>query len=489
MQACSGSVRVAEEEEQEEAALINSDCIQFVLETGSRKPHSKELVMPAFTPPSPTSQRPRRRSSQASERNVPTSPVHSRHTSLSHRRKASVSSTRSIDGTLSPHADLAVSIAGGLGPRGDGLGNLEDELAGAWEGEEGDEDGEESASQSPTRANGARAVQSPEARTLDTLSTVSPTRSKVQEDGDGLSVVLPNGKATAATKQRRRRDTRTTESLYDGSDYGEPDSDEASGGLSRELRMLIQEVEELARQGSHMCLPGSGSSREDANGSSTKHRTRSHSTSPSKLAAPLNAFGTFHNRLKDLGGQTTLESLTSRLITAHASLTTHLSHQTRTLQTAAFPLLSPLSVATGTGPNLADVEDLLGLVAETMAALPQPSFTSLNSISYLHATGKEAVTALVGLSDSLHMSRQIENSAARRLRSARECAVEMKKEYELEEIGRRWIETGHWEQRLKEREAKKVCREVTGGFEEVCETWRRRLVDAATAQGVAETAA
>lgn len=43
------------------------------------------------------------------------------------------------------------------------------------------------------------------------------------------------------------------------------------------------------------------------------------------------------------------------------------------------------------------------------------------------------------------------------------------------ESARGWIEEGKWGRRLESRECRRVCEGEIGGFEEVCEGWRRRL--------------
>lgn len=63
--------------------------------------------------------------------------------------------------------------------------------------------------------------------------------------------------------------------------------------------------------------------------------------------------------------------------------------------------------------------------------------------------------------------------------------LELRKEQDLGEEGRRWIEAGQWERRLSEREGAKVCGEVVGGFERVCEGWRERLLQGAVEIGAA----
>jgi len=79
------------------------------------------------------------------------------------------------------------------------------------------------------------------------------------------------------------------------------------------------------------------------------------------------------------------------------------------------------------------------------------------------------------------MSRQTTTTATRRLKSARELVAEMRKEEEQREEGERWLKRGNWSQRLGNRECAGVCGDVVGGFEEVCNDWRRRLVAQAEA--------
>lgn len=58
----------------------------------------------------------------------------------------------------------------------------------------------------------------------------------------------------------------------------------------------------------------------------------------------------------------------------------------------------------------------------------------------------------------------------------------MKREEELKEEGERWLTRGNWGERLEKRECAVVCGEVIGGFEEVCNGWRERLLAQAEAQ-------
>jgi hypothetical protein len=80
------------------------------------------------------------------------------------------------------------------------------------------------------------------------------------------------------------------------------------------------------------------------------------------------------------------------------------------------------------------------------------------------------------------MSRQTTTTATRRLRSAKEIVAEMRRDEELREEGERWLTRGNWGERLEKRECAGVCGEVIGGFEEVCNGWRERLLAQAEAQ-------
>lgn len=44
------------------------------------------------------------------------------------------------------------------------------------------------------------------------------------------------------------------------------------------------------------------------------------------------------------------------------------------------------------------------------------------------------------------------------------------------EEGMRWVKKGRWNDRLAGRECARICGDMVGGFEEVCNGWRERLV-------------
>ena len=168
-----------------------------------------------------------------------------------------------------------------------------------------------------------------------------------------------------------------------------------------------------------------------------------------------------------------------RLITAHSALTTHLAHQTRQVHSLAFPLLSAMAPI----PDAEAMDDLIPLLLSLSDEMPRPSTAAFDSLAALHSITADLVQTLNYLSDTLHMSRQTTSMATRRLKSAKDLVAEMRKDEELREEGERWLTRENWSERLQKRECAGVCRDVIGGFEEVCNGWRERLLAQAEAQG------
>ncbi|KAE8157935.1 hypothetical protein BDV40DRAFT_35551 [Aspergillus tamarii] len=348
---------------------------------------------------------------------------------------------------------------------GGGLGNLADELADAWEQEEG---GYGYASGQEVEHIPANSQHMDRSDSEDGyhMGTRTPSSGYSSERA---SLQPPKPKTRNGGHRHRR-----TESQYDGSDYG-PDSDlEEAADISPSLEMQMAEVESLARRGL------------ENNGSESDHA----------IARVVEA-------LRDLGGQSGIENNAMRLITAHSSITSHLTHQTRTLQTLTHPLLfSPF-------PLLSEdaIDSLIPLIDdELLPNLPypfpvqsrhssrpatpshSPALNPLYSLQSLVSQTSEITLSLQSLSDTLYESRQLTATASRRLRSARELVSELRREEEGREEGTRWIEKGDWDRRLRDREAGRECGDVVSGFEAVCGEWRERLFGAAGAEAAAAAA-
>ncbi|KAL2021462.1 hypothetical protein VTK56DRAFT_7095 [Thermocarpiscus australiensis] len=377
-----------------------------------------------------------RRQSKASSFNEPTTPLRNSFT-----------------------ASDPIDLSGGAG----GLGNLADELAGAFsEGEDDDDydgrygDGEED-DDGAGRDNGLPGI-SLEGLDLEDREGQERRGGTGEDDGvrdSGVEVERPgtggrninnnNNRASLGlppAANGRGGGHRRAGSEYDGSEYGS-ESDLESTGMPPRLVEKMDEVESLARRGA------------ENNGSA--------------------ADGTFKRvteGLRDLGSQSGIEGGATRLITAHSALTTHLAHQTRQLHNLTFPLLSPLVAP----PDPETIDSLLPLLISLSDYLPRPSTAALQSLASLHAATADLVHTLSYLADTLHMSRQTSTTATRRLKSARDLVAEMRRDEELREQGERWLARGDWGERLRRRECALVCGEVVGGFEEVCDGWRRRLL-------------
>ncbi|KAJ5278728.1 hypothetical protein N7478_004100 [Penicillium angulare] len=358
---------------------------------------------------------------------------------------------QNTNGSHRESVDFSADTGGG------GLGNLADELADAWEQEE-DSYGYASG-QENSRAGSQQLDHSDVEEAY--LQSVRDMRSQSPPDSPARNRLRSN-----QSKQHRRQ-----ESQYDGSDYGnESDLDEVAD-FSPALEAQMADIESLVRRG----IENNGSENDLV------------------IQRTVEA-------LRDLGGQSGIENSAMRLITAHSSITSHLTHQTRILQTLIHPLLfSPF-------PLLSEdaIDSLMPLIDEGLLPnLPYPfpeqnrrdsrpttpsqnsAANPLQSLQSLISQTSDITHSLRGLSDTLYESRQITATASRRLRSARELVADLRREEESLEEGSRWLEVGEWDRRLEDREAGKECRDVVSGFEAVCGEWRERLFGAAAAEVVA----
>ncbi|KAI9796727.1 MAG: hypothetical protein M1825_006513 [Sarcosagium campestre] len=328
--------------------------------------------------------------------------------------------------------DLASGGGGGIG--GEGLGSLADELADAWgdeyeDGIEEDEEGEDvEMHEDLAHDNGVLASSPPTGRFSTHDSGIdldsSPALEKHAYDPLSSSPTI-----ALRTNNRRRQ-----------SHFHTPDT-------SSTLDARIKTIENLARHGGD----------EDPHGipSCTEEDARD---GTARLV----------DRLRDLGGQAPVESGTTRLINAHTALTAHLTHQTRTLHSLAYPLLSPLSAP----PSESTIDNLLPLLSATTTHLPTPSPDPLSSLHTLTSLTDSLLHTLAALSDSLHESRHTTTAASRKLRGTLELVRELRREHDEAEQARVWLERGRWDERLRGRECGAVARDVVGGFEDVCRGWR-----------------
>ncbi|KAI9775440.1 MAG: hypothetical protein M1835_005823 [Candelina submexicana] len=362
----------------------------------------------------------------------------------SHSRNSSLQSTPTTPNRRQSQGSVGFShiMGNDSAPGGElnGLGSLADELADAWaEDQEEDEDG------SYVPIDGR--VENSNGSAYEFLGQdLQHTRdSGIDVTSSPVKPPLEDNTSTPPKKPSTSKHQRVPPQPNRSDSWHEPGPDEPVT-ITLELEARMAAIERFARGVPDLDREGVGGA----------------------VASMLNG-------LRDLGSQTGVENGTTRLINAHTSLTTHVAHQTRSFYSLTYPLLSPLSAP----PDADTIEELLPLITAAVSLIPQATSLNLSSLSQLMYYTTDLVQTLNYLSDTLHMTRQTTTLATRRLRSTRDLVAEMRKETEAMEEGIRWINKGGWQERLAERECASVCRDVVGGFEEVCNGWRERLVASA----------
>lgn len=349
---------------------------------------------------------------------------------------------------------------GGERDNGGGLGNLADEL-GEWGSEDEEMDsefGEEldhTHGELPDIGTAVEHDGSTGVHGAVNLNGVRDSGVAMQSSPSAQSKATLSPSAAIKSKKHSRQ-----RSLYDGSDYGD-DSDLDNEGITPALESRMAAIESLARRG----IEENGSAADEVVKRVTEH-------------------------LRDLGSQIAIENGATRyaalrsprymhrltqpsLKTAHDSLTTHLTHQSRVLTSLTASFTGPRAII----PSPEAIEELLPLIEQTVQSLPHSSTEPVVALSHLTLSTRELLQHLSNVSDTLHMSRQTTTNAARRLRTSKEQLHEWKRETERTAEGREFIEQGDWDRRLREREAKRACGEVMEGFEEACGLWRKRLCE------------
>lgn len=320
-----------------------------------------------------------------------------------------------------------------------GLGNLADELGDWDEEEEGldDEFGEELDIPQDDFPDIGTAVEHDGSFGVDNAANINGVRDSGVVMQSSSPTRLSPGSAVKAKKHNRNR------SMYDGSDYGE-DSDLDNEGFSPALESRMAAIESLARRGT------------EENGSASDQVVKR-----------------VTEQLRDLGSQIAIENGATRLKTAHDALTTHLTHQSRTLTSLAASFSGPRPII----PDPDTIDTLVPLIQSTLELLPYPSTEPLISLSHLTLSTRELLQHLANVGDTLHMSRQTTANATRRLKVSKEQLQDWKRENEKTQEGQEFIEQGDWDRRLREREAKRACASVLDGFEDACGQWRKRLCE------------
>lgn len=396
-----------------------------------------------MVPPSPTH---RRRQSSTSIHNLP-----------SRSRRSSIYSTPSKRSSrafgsdaLSP-LELDSRTLGSSFGVGDGndLGNLEDELAGAWEEDgQGTEDGESS------QLDGGitRSPSSP-------MKNIVYGLEKIRDSGIDVPSRMGSANTSANTSPTHRRKSSATQPaarISRGHSTSHWEEVAVGHDISKSLQACMREIELLA--------------------TATSVVDETIEEEP-----PRDTISGFVKSLQDLGGQhSSLETNTTRLITAHASLATHMAHAVRTIQSLAYHVVSPMSSAYSL--EVEEIDATLAILDAAVQALPRPTLDARSGLERLSSTTDDLMASLSDLSDSIHMSRHLTETATRRLKGTRDMVSTIRKELQQADDGRLWIESGDWDQKLADREAATACRDILSGFDKTCDDWRKRLLDSQEAQ-------
>ena len=192
---------------------------------------------------------------------------------------------------------------------------------------------------------------------------------------------------------------------------------------------------------------------------------------PHKSAKGQDVLQRVEGQLRDLGSQAKLEEQVSKLVTTVDSLSNHLASESRHLQILLQPYISPFAAPI----DSAAIDALQPLIMELISSIPAPSTTQLPAIHALNSSSADILSSLAALSDNLYITQQNASIATQRLRSTRDIVHTIRQEFRETDEGLRFLQAGSWDDKLRRRVAASVCREVVHGFEQVCESWRRRL--------------
>jgi hypothetical protein len=265
----------------------------------------------------------------------------------------------------------------------------------------------------------------------------------------GQKLVQKDNSATGSSADNSRKNKRRSRIAngYEGADYGEDDL-EAVNGISTRLEHWMSAVEALARL-------GTGDS-----------DTKEHGVVPR-----------VRHEMKNLSSQSTLEEQIRQLLKSTVAVERNLMYQSGLLITLTRPVVSAWTPP----PDPETAEGLSELVSTLLLSIPRPATEVAKSLQKLRDTGFDLAKDLPPLVDTCTVTLHSTNEAKRCLHSATEKVALLRKELEEAEETQRWLERERWDERLRNREAGKTCREVVEGFEKVCEQWRERIARGGTA--------
>ncbi|KAL9587103.1 MAG: hypothetical protein Q9212_000470 [Teloschistes hypoglaucus] len=349
-----------------------------------------------------------------------------------------------------------------------GLGNLADELAEAWDDSVQHGRDSEGVAVHDRLASGHEAQRGrPTFEVHHSFSdNVSPMLQHEVNDDRSLS---PPKQSSRTRLQRKPLNV----SDYNGSDYGDSSDLETVEGISASLEHRLAAIESLARRGT------------ESNGSAADSVFTRVAECLQNLGPQADVETGTSRSVRHLARSYAGNNLSYRLTTAHAAVSTNLAHQARLVQTLSHHFISPFS----TPPTLDEIDSLLPLLTSTPELLSQPNTRAVSALRGVYSSSLDLISTLSILADSLHMMRQTTSRASRKLKAAKEAVDDVRNDHQVVEAGIRWIQEGNWEERLSNRECANVCGLMLNGFKEACEVWENRMDERANDHRLLEMAA
>ncbi|KAF2721860.1 hypothetical protein K431DRAFT_210933, partial [Polychaeton citri CBS 116435] len=197
-------------------------------------------------------------------------------------------------------------------------------------------------------------------------------------------------------------------------------------------------------------------------------------------------------QLQDLGNQTALEQGATRLNTSTNSMTSHLTSQTKSLQSLASSLYKPFGAAAyfPTNPTSASalssvdpatLEETIPFLDALLSNLPHPDTAPLQGLQKLSRETDNVMQTLSQLTDTLQMGKQATGAAARHLRTTQMIVAELRRERERADDARLELASEgakEWEDKVRRKWCRSECEDVVKGFEGYCDSLRVRLEEA-----------
>ena len=180
--------------------------------------------------------------------------------------------------------------------------------------------------------------------------------------------------------------------------------------------------------------------------------------------------------LQDLGNQSSLEASTQRLTTSTNSMTSHLTAQSKAVQSLAASLYTPF------GTTFLDTEALsetIPLVETLLQELPRPDTAPLHGLQRLNRDSTATLAALANLTDTLQIGKQHTNAASRHLRNTEAVVIDLRHARERAEAAQNELVASDAENRLRNRWCQTECRDILDGFARTCDSLREGLALAA----------